>query len=688
MTTSAATTLFPASSSRAAGSSSRVLLRRNNNNDGMRRLLLVGRCSSSSSRTTTTTTSPARRQRVLGADSLRGKATNSLARKTNDDVNDRFGAPSFSFAKRRSGRFCAGFSSSSLVARAAAASSSSADVEDLAEAIAKQGDLIKALKASGKTNQDEDVKAAVVVLKELKAKADPASADAGGAKMKNDDDSSKNNGGGSGKGGGGGKEAEAQVTPRSEDFSKWYLDVIRECELADYGPARGTMVIRPYGFAMWETTQTILNEQFGMRGVENCYFPQLIPYSFITKEASHVEGFAPELAVVTQGGGKTLEEPLVVRPTSETIVNHMLSQWIQSYRDLPIKLNQWCNVHRWEMRTRPFIRTLEFLWQEGHTAHATAEEANEMAMEMIKVYSEFAEKTLAMPVIVGKKSRIESFAGAKATYTMEAMMGDKKALQAGTSHDLGDNFAKAFETTFLDTDGKAKNVYQSSWGVSTRMMGGVIMTHGDDKGLTLPPKLAPVQVIVTPIWQKNKDKESVMASCDAITKNLKEAGIRVKIDADDTKSPGWKFNFWEMKGVPIRIEIGPRDVEKNACVVARRDLPGKEGKEFGVSAEKASLVEKVKVTLDEIQDSMLEKARKFRDENIVDCATMADLEKAIEDGKWARCAWEGSDEEEKAIKEKTGATIRCFPFEQPSSVGNCIQTGKQAKEVCIFAKSY
>ena len=572
---------------------------------------------------------------------------------------------------------------SSVVTRSSS-SSSAATSGDVADAIAKQGDLIKALKASGKTNQDEDVKAAVAVLKELKAKADPSAGEAKKNKEENSSDKKKKNDGG----GKGGKEAEAQVTPRSEDFSKWYLDVIRECELADYGPARGTMVIRPYGFAMWETTQTILNEQFGMRGVENCYFPQLIPYSFITKEASHVEGFAPELAVVTQGGGKTLEEPLVVRPTSETIVNHMLSQWIQSYRDLPIKLNQWCNVHRWEMRTRPFIRTLEFLWQEGHTAHATAEEANAMAMEMIKVYSEFAEKTLAMPVIVGKKSSIESFAGAKATFTMEAMMGDKKALQAGTSHDLGDNFAKAFETTFLDTDGKARNVYQSSWGVSTRMMGGVIMTHGDDKGLTLPPKLAPVQVIVTPIWQKNKDKESVMASCDAITKILKEAGIRVKIDADDTKSPGWKFNFWEMKGVPIRIEIGPRDVEKNACVVARRDVPGKEGKEFGVSAEKASLVEKINVILDEIQDAMLEKARKFRDENIVDCATMADLEKTIEDGKWARCAWEGSDEEEKEIKEKTGATIRCFPFEQPSSVGNCIQTGKPAKEVCIFAKSY
>ncbi|CAL6355811.1 unnamed protein product [Bathycoccus prasinos] len=345
---------------------------------------------------------------------------------------------------------------SSVVTRSSS-SSSAATSGDVADAIAKQGDLIKALKASGKTNQDEDVKAAVAVLKELKAKADPSAGEAKKNKEENSSDKKKKNDGG----GKGGKEAEAQVTPRSEDFSKWYLDVIRECELADYGPARGTMVIRPYGFAMWETTQTILNEQFGMRGVENCYFPQLIPYSFITKEASHVEGFAPELAVVTQGGGKTLEEPLVVRPTSETIVNHMLSQWIQSYRDLPIKLNQWCNVHRWEMRTRPFIRTLET------TAHATAEEANAMAMEMIKVYSEFAEKTLAMPVIVGKKSSIESFAGAKATFTMEAMMGDKKALQAGTSHDLGDNFAKAFETTFLDTDGKARNVYQSSWGVST-----------------------------------------------------------------------------------------------------------------------------------------------------------------------------------------------------------------------------
>ena len=550
----------------------------------------------------------------------------------------------------------------------------------LEDEIEGQAAKVKEMKKSGLTNESVDVKREVEILLRLKRERD-ADDDEDCKKSDATATTAKNSGGGN-------KEKEAQVTKRTEDFGKWYLDVIRECELADYGPARGTMVIRPYGFAMWETTQEILNKEFRERDVENCYFPQLIPYSFITKEASHVEGFAPELAIVTQGGGKTLEEPLVVRPTSETIVNHMLSQWIQSYRDLPIKLNQWCNVHRWEMRTRPFIRTLEFLWQEGHTAHATPEEAREMAMEMIKVYSEFAENTCAMPVIVGKKSKIESFAGAKATFTMEAMMGDKKALQAGTSHDLGDNFAKAFETTFLDQDGKSKNVFQSSWGVSTRLLGGVIMTHGDDKGLTLPPKLAPVQVIITPIWQKNKDKESVMQSCECITKTLKDAGIRVKIDADETKSPGWKFNFWEMKGVPIRIEIGPRDVEKNACVLARRDVPGKEGKEFGVSAEKDSLVKKVLSTLDEIQHAMLDKARMFRDENIVDCETMADLESAIEQGKWARCPWEGSDDEEKAIKEKTGATIRCFPFEQPKTVGNCIQTGKQAKAVCLFAKSY
>lgn len=487
---------------------------------------------------------------------------------------------------------------------------------------------------------------------------------------------------------GGNEKSAGGITKRSEDFGKWYLDCIRECQLADYGPARGTMVIRPYGYAIWEGIQRYMDARFKETGVQNAYFPQLIPYSFITKEASHVEGFAPELAVVTQGGGKELEEPLVVRPTSETIVNNMLSQWIQSYRDLPMLLNQWCNVHRWEMRTRPFIRTLEFLWQEGHTAHATAEEAEARAMEMIRVYAEFATSQAAMPVVPGRKSRVESFAGANVTYTIEAMMGDKKALQAGTSHNLGDNFAKAFDTTFLDDKGESKYVHQSSWGVSTRLIGGILMTHGDDSGLILPPRLAPIQVVVVPIWKKDAEAEAVMASANGIIESLKAAGVRVEIDADQSKSPGWKFNQYEMKGVPIRIEVGPKDVEKNACVIARRDVPGKEGKEFGVSVEPSALQAKVSSVLDDIQDSMLRKATAFRDENIVDVASMDELKAVIAEGKWARCGWEGTDEEEKAIKEETGATIRCFPFDQPAGPHACLMSGKPAKEVCIFAKSY
>ena len=484
------------------------------------------------------------------------------------------------------------------------------------------------------------------------------------------------------------KSREGAIAKRSEDFSKWYLDCIRECQLADYGPARGTMVIRPYGYAIWEGIQKYMDAKFKATGVQNAYFPQLIPYSFITKEASHVEGFAPELALVTRGGGKELEEPLVVRPTSETIVNNMLSQWIQSYRDLPMLLNQWCNVHRWEMRTRPFIRTLEFLWQEGHTAHATAEEAEERAMQMIRVYAEFAQTQAAMPVIPGRKSRVESFAGANVTYTIEAMMGDKKALQAGTSHNLGDNFAKAFDTTFLDDKGETQYVHQSSWGVSTRLIGGILMTHGDDAGLILPPRLAPIQVVVVPIWKKDEEKEAVMASVDSIISSLSNAGVRTHLDADQSKSPGWKFNQYEMKGVPIRIEVGPKDVAKGACVVARRDVPGKEGKEFGVSIEPAALETKINDVLNDIQNSMLQKATEFRDANIVDVKTMDELKATIEAGKWARCGWEGTDEEEKAIKEETGATIRCFPFDQPAGEHTCLMSGKPAKEVCIFAKSY
>tara|TARA_B110000977_G_scaffold200919_1_gene293177 strand:+ start:15272 stop:17206 length:1935 start_codon:yes stop_codon:yes gene_type:complete len=554
------------------------------------------------------------------------------------------------------------------------------------DAAAEQGLVVRAIKEKKKNGEASkaDVDAAVAKLLELKA-AVTALENPGAVveeKKKGSDtkpDKSKDD-----------KKAgqDVGVTPKSEDFGRWYLDVIRECELADYGPARGTMVIRPYGFALWEGIQQWMDARFKESGVENAYFPQLIPYSFITKEASHVEGFAPELAVVTQGGGKELEEPLVVRPTSETIVNHMFSQWIQSYRDLPLLMNQWANVHRWEMRTRPFIRTLEFLWQEGHTAHATPEEAEAKAIEMVNVYAEFAETIAAMPVVVGRKSAVESFAGANRTYTIEAMMGDKKALQAGTSHNLGDNFAKAFDTVFLDETGTKQFVHQSSWGVSTRLIGGIIMTHGDDTGLRLPPKLAPVQVVVVPIAQKNKDKETVASAAADIVSTLKAAGIRVKLDDDTRNSPGWKFNFWEMKGVPIRIEVGPKDVEKNACVVARRDKPGKEGKEFGVSVEAGSLVEKIESTLDEVQANLLVEAKAFRDANIVDVTSYDELKAAIVDGKWARGGWEGSDEQEKEIKEETGATIRCFPFDQPSGEHTCLMTGVKAKEVCIFAKSY
>ncbi|PRW57492.1 prolyl-tRNA synthetase [Chlorella sorokiniana] len=488
--------------------------------------------------------------------------------------------------------------------------------------------------------------------------------------------------------GGGGKKGERLVTPKSEDFSRWYLDVVRECQLADYGPVRGTMVIRPYGYALWEGVQSHLDKAFKETGHQNAYFPQLIPYSFLAKEAEHVEGFAPELALVTKGGGKDLEEPLVVRPTSETIVNHMFAQWVQSYRDLPLLLNQWANVHRWEMRTRPFVRTLEFLWQEGHTAHATPEEAEEETIRMLRVYEDFACNVAAMPVIAGRKSRIESFAGANCTYTIEAMMGDRKALQAGTSHNLGDNFAKAFGTRYLDEAGQLQYVHQSSWGVSTRMVGGIIMTHGDDAGLRLPPRMAPIQVVIVPIIKKEADAEGVMAAVQGLESALKAAGVRVLLDATTDKTPGWKFNQYEMKGVPVRVEVGPRDVEQNACVVARRDVPGKEGKQFGVPMEAAAFVAHVQGLLEEVQASLLAQAREFRDANIVDVSSYEELQAAVAEGKWARGPWAGSDDDERRVKEETSATLRCFPFEQPQHSGVCFLTGAPAKEVALFAKAY
>ena len=423
-------------------------------------------------------------------------------------------------------------------------------------------------------------------------------------------------------------------------------------------------------------------------GVENAYFPQLIPMSFLTKEAEHVGGFAPELALVTEGGAKELDEPLVVRPTSETIVNHMFSQWIQSYRDLPLRINQWCNVHRWEMRTRPFIRTLEFLWQEGHTAHATAEEAEAQTVRVLRLYESFARDVAAMPVVAGRKSARESFAGANCTYTIEAMMQDRRALQAGTSHNLGDNFARAFKTQYLGEDGERKYVHQSSWGVSTRLVGGIIMTHGDDSGLRLPPRMSPTQVVVVPIVKKDMDVEAVLAAAKGVAETLQRAGVRTLLDDSLDRTPGWKFNNYELKGVPVRIEIGPKDIEKNACVVARRDVVGKEGKTFGVSLEEGALVAHVEGVLAEIQESLLAEATKFRDENIVDVQSYDELKEVVASGRWARGWWCGSDEDEVRVKDETQATLRCFPFDQPGGGGACLLTGKPADEVALFAKAY
>ncbi|KAK4739023.1 hypothetical protein R3W88_002720 [Solanum pinnatisectum] len=484
------------------------------------------------------------------------------------------------------------------------------------------------------------------------------------------------------------KEKDRVITPRSQDFNAWYLDVIANAELADYGPVRGTMVIRPYGYAIWEAIQEYMNVKFKETGHSNMYFPQFIPYSFIEKEASHVEGFSPELALVTVGGGKELEEKLVVRPTSETIVNHMFTQWIHSYRDLPLMINQWANVTRWEMRTKPFIRTLEFLWQEGHTAHATAEEAEEEAMQMIDVYTKFAYEQAAIPVIAGRKSRVETFAGASTTYTIEAMMGDRKALQAGTSHNLGQNFSRAFGTQFTDENGQRQHVWQTSWAISTRFVGGIIMTHGDDAGLLLPPRLAPVQVVIVPIWKKDNEKAGVLTASSSVKETLQAAGIKVKIDDSDQRTPGWKFNYYEMKGVPLRIEIGPRDVSSGTLVISRRDVPGKQGKVFGISMESSTLVAYVKDKLNEVQSSLLERATTFRDSNIVDVSSYDELKEAIAQGKWARGPWSAGDEEESKVKEETGATIRCFPFEQPEGPKKCLMTGNSADEVAIFAKSY
>ena len=477
-----------------------------------------------------------------------------------------------------------------------------------------------------------------------------------------------------------------KLPSRADNYSEWYTQVIQRAELADYSPVRGCMVIRPYGYALWENIRNALDRRFKETGHVNAYFPLFIPMSFIEKEKEHVEGFAPELAVVTHGGGKKLEEPLVVRPTSETIIGYMYAKWIKSYRDLPVLINQWANVVRWELRTRLFLRTMEFLWQEGHTAHATAEEAEEEARRMLEVYADFLENDAAIPVIRGQKSEIEKFAGAVRSYTVEAMMGNKWALQAGTSHNLGQNFAKAFNIRYLDRNNELQYVWTTSWGMSTRVVGAIVMVHGDDQGLILPPRLAPVQVVIVPIWRKDADKATVLDAAHTVYKALRDAGIRVELDDREEYTPGYKFNEWELRGVPLRVEIGPRDVENGQVVLARRDIPGKAGK---TSVPAADVVAQVQSMLDTVQQALFDRAKRFLEENTHTVSTYEEFKEVLATkGGFIRVFWAGDDEDEIRIKEETKATIRCYPFDHDGSEGTCFYTGKKTNRVAIFARAY
>ncbi|MCB9123629.1 MAG: proline--tRNA ligase [Caldilineaceae bacterium] len=477
---------------------------------------------------------------------------------------------------------------------------------------------------------------------------------------------------------------EQALTSRAEDFNEWYNSLVLRAEMADYGPVRGTMIVRPYGWALWENVQQALDRRFKETGHENAGFPMLIPMSFFEKEASHVEGFAPELAVVTHGGGETLAEPLAIRPTSETIIGHTYARWIQSYRDLPILINLWNSVIRWEMRTKLFLRTLEFYWQEGHTAHATSDEAIEETRRMLDVYADFAINDAAIPVIRGEKSEKERFAGAQMTLTIEAMMGDGKALQSGTSHYMGQNFARAFDIKFLDPNNEQQHCFTTSWGLSTRFVGAMIMTHGDDKGLVIPPKLASIQVVIVPIYKGDAERPAVLDAAAAIKQELAAHNLRVKLDDRDNLTPGFKFNEWELKGVPVRIEIGPRDLQNGTVMVGRRDIPGREGKQI---MPRAGLAQRIAELLAEIQANLLEKATRFRDEHTTDVTSYDQLKDAIDTG-FARGWWAGDRVDEERIQTETKATVRCIPLEQPGDSGTCFYTGKPATKVAIFGRSY
>ena len=485
-----------------------------------------------------------------------------------------------------------------------------------------------------------------------------------------------------------------KITPRNKDYSQWYNDIVQHAELAESSGVRGCMVIKPYGFAIWEKMQQALDVMFKETGHSNAYFPLFIPKSYFNKEAAHVEGFAKECAVVTHyrlkndngniivDSNAKLEEELIVRPTSETIIWDTYRKWIQSYRDLPILLNQWANVVRWEMRTRLFLRTAEFLWQEGHTAHETKDEAIEESKLMINVYAKFAKEFMSMPVIIGTKTENERFAGAIETYCIEAMMQDGKALQAGTSHFLGQNFSKAFDVKFANKQGKLDYVWATSWGVSTRLMGALIMSHSDDKGLVLPPKLAPFQVVIIPIYKGKEELVLIDEKVNDLIQELKSKGISYKYDNRDTHKPGWKFAEYELKGVPIRLSIGKRDIDNDTIELARRDTLEKKTFKFD------SISNEITRLLDEIQDNLYNINHKRMKDNTVECVDFDDFSSKISSGFFVKAYWDGTTETENKIKEKTKATIRCIPLEKSKVLGKCIITGKQSKDKVIFAKSY
>jgi prolyl-tRNA synthetase len=475
------------------------------------------------------------------------------------------------------------------------------------------------------------------------------------------------------------------ITPRSQDYAQWYLDIVRDADLADYAEVvRGCIVFKPTGFALWEAIQSGLDQRIKATGHQNAYFPLLIPKSFLMKEAEHVEGFAPEVAEVTHAGSEKLAEPYVIRPTSETIIGYFYAKWVHSWRDLPLLINQWANVIRWEMRTRPFLRTTEFLWQEGHTVHVDEEDAERETLKILhEVYADFVEKEMAVPVIKGIKTDKEKFAGALRSYAIEAMMQDGRALQAGTSHNLGQNFAKAFDITYTDQNNQLQHAWTTSWGVSTRLIGALIMAHSDDEGLVVPPRIAPTQVVIVPIFKTDAERSRVLEATARLSADWKGA-LRFKVDEREQYSPGYKFNEWELKGIPVRVEIGPKDIEKGTVGVARRDRPGKQGKSF---VPQDGLKQRLESLLAEIQQALYDRALRFREEHTFQASNYDELKHGVEKG-FVHAYWAGTREDEDKIQDETGATIRLLPLDQPGTPGKCVYCGKPARKIAVFARAY